>query len=392
MRKVLPSLLAAALVATGAVLISNVGKTQAAVGGPVCNVPADYSTIQAAVDAPGCNTVKVTPGAYSENVTITRSVNVKGAKAGVGVSSRSFPSASESTVTGPADTAVFTVNAANVTIDGFAVTNPNHGLGIDIKTAGNNAAIKNNIVDGIGSAAYTPNTVGVYLELGPDSVAVTGNRINNVQSGPSAQGILIGDSSSTNPSLDAQVADNTISNITSTAKGAYGVQVNNGARSTGFATVKILNNTIKDLNGAGWVHAIGLEGKTPNVVVRHNTISNLVSTSPDKVAVWFEDNIFFFTGDVNRNSLNVGPSAYGIAVQPSLVAAYPSLNVDGQCNWWGAANGPGPVGPGSGSLVSNGVDYSPWLKTSNLNGKCDDNNNHNDNHDGDSNNHDENDD
>jgi hypothetical protein len=30
-------------------------------------------------------------------------------------------------------------------------------------------------------------------------------------------------------------------------------------------------------------------------------------------------------------------------------------------NWWGAADGPGPVGPGSGDLVSANVDYAPWL-------------------------------
>ncbi len=35
--------------------------------------------------------------------------------------------------------------------------------------------------------------------------------------------------------------------------------------------------------------------------------------------------------------------------------------VNAQANWWGAANGPGPVGPGSGDKVSTGVDFSNWL-------------------------------
>jgi hypothetical protein len=30
-------------------------------------------------------------------------------------------------------------------------------------------------------------------------------------------------------------------------------------------------------------------------------------------------------------------------------------------NWWGAADGPGPVGPGTGDPVSTNVDYTPWL-------------------------------
>lgn len=34
---------------------------------------------------------------------------------------------------------------------------------------------------------------------------------------------------------------------------------------------------------------------------------------------------------------------------------------DGECNWWGANSGPGPVGPGTGDPVSSNVDYDPWL-------------------------------
>ena len=35
--------------------------------------------------------------------------------------------------------------------------------------------------------------------------------------------------------------------------------------------------------------------------------------------------------------------------------------LDATYNWWGAANGPGPVGPGSGDKVSTNVNYTPWL-------------------------------
>jgi hypothetical protein len=35
--------------------------------------------------------------------------------------------------------------------------------------------------------------------------------------------------------------------------------------------------------------------------------------------------------------------------------------VNAQQNWWGAASGPGPVGPGSGDTVSTNVDFSNWL-------------------------------
>ena len=385
MRKTLLSLAAGAVVTTGALLALG-GNANATVGGPTCNVPGDYPTIQAAVDVAGCTTVKVAQGTYNENVVITRSVTVKGAKAGVDVGGRTAAGAQESTVKGVTDTPSFTVNAANVTIDGFSITNPTHGLGVTVKTAGDNATIKNNIVDGIGNP-YPDTTVGIYLELGPDNVKVTGNKIGHIQSVRSSQGILVGDSTSTNPSTGIVLDDNSISDVTST-KGAYGIQLNNGANvalpARGYTTAKITSNDIKNLNGA-WAHAIGLEGDTPNLVVKQNTISNLNATGADKTAVWFESNQFFFTADVNRNNLNVGGSAFGIAVEPNLAAKFSTLSVDGTCNYWGTHNGPGAVGPGTGSLVGTGVDFKPWLKSANLNGQCGEDRDHhdyNDFHDG----------
>ncbi len=378
----LNTLIALLAAAALGVVFMLMGRVQAAVGGPACNVPADYATIQLAVNDVGCSTVKVAAGTYTENVTISRSLTLKGAKSGDNVNWRTFAGPNESTVTGQ-----ITIQATDVTINGFSLTNPNQGLGVVVKTAGNDAVVKNNIVDGIGGAAFVGNTVGIYLELGPDNVKIIGNKISHIQSGStagSAQGILIGDSTSANPSLGIRVTDNLISDLTSGARGAYGVQVNNGASTvptaTGYATVKIRDNTIKNLTG-NWAHAIGLEGDTPNVVVTGNTISNLLDTNPspiaDTIAVFFESNVFFFTGDVSRNSLAVSPSAYGIAVHPALTALYPTLNVDGTCNWWGASNGPGPVGTGSGSKVSTNVDYKPWLKSRHLDWRCGSKDHHN---------------
>jgi len=372
----------ASTAAMAAFFVASGGTSWAAVGGPSCNVPGDYATIQAAVDDVGCNTVKVAAGSYTESVTVGRQVTIKGAKAGSSVDNRTFGGVKESTLTGVGG-AVFTINAANVTIDGFSVTNPNQGGGVVVKTAGNNAVIKNNIVDTIGGVAFASNPVGVYLENGPDSVKVSDNKFNNIQSVPSGQAILVGDSTASDPSLKTLIRGNSISNITSSTKGAYGIQVNNGASTavtaTGYSEVKIVDNTIKNLTG-NWAHAIGLEGETPNATVRRNVVSNLTDTNPvpaaDVIGVNFEDNQFFFTSDVNRNSLNVGAAGYGVAINPALTTAYPSLSLDATCNWWGAANGPGAVGSGSGSKVTTGVDYNPWLKSNRLDGKCSDNNHH----------------
>ncbi len=348
-----------------------------------------YTTVGSAVAAASAgDTVKVCPGAYAENVVVDKTLNLKGAKAGVGVASRTFGGANESTVTG-----LVTIQAAGVSVDGFSLTNPDQGLGVIVKTAGNNALIKKNLISTVGSATFVGPTVGVYLGLGPDGVRVDGNKITDVQSQTgSAQGILVGDSTSSNPSLGVRISGNTISGMASVAKGAYGVQINNGASTApaaiGYTEARITGNTISNLSG-GWAHAVGLEGETPNVVVKYNVITNLTDVTPtpvnDAIAVFFEANPFFFTSEVNHNSLAVGSTAYGIAVHPSLTAVYSSLQMEAQCNWWGASNGPGSVGVGSGSMVTAGVDYAPWLKSANLNKNC----NHDDDHHHDWNKHDD---
>jgi len=184
-------------------------------------------------------------------------------------------------------------------------------------------------------------------------------------------GVFIGDSIAIDASVNILISGNSIEDVMSTTRGAYGVHINNGNGTTANTGLQILNNSIKNLNGGGWVHAIGLEADTPGVIVRQNCISQMVSPTANRVAVWFEANPSFSTAHVNFNNFDVTPmSDYGIAV-----AVVGSGAVDGTNNWWNAINGPGPVGPGSGALVSPEVNYKPWLHQRNggacqLNGTC----------------------
>jgi hypothetical protein len=331
---------------------------------------ATYSSIQAAVTAasPG-DTIQVCAGNYIENVSINKALTVNGAQAGTPFAGRTFGGPNESTISGQV-----TIQAANVTFDGFSLTNPGQAFGIVVKTSGDDAVIKNNIINAIGSPTFAGGggAQGIYLETGPDRVAILDNRISNIHSDRSSKGILIGDSASANPSLDIVIEGNTIEDITSASRGAYGIQANNGASTapaaTGFTTVVIRDNIIDDLTGGGWAHAIGLEGDTPNVLVEGNSISDVIDLTPslpeDAIAVWFEANPSFSTAEVHNN--NFENVSYGIAVHPSLSGG----SVDGACNWWGAPNGPGPVGPGSGAKVSPNVIYSPWLLAPAPEGVC----------------------
>jgi hypothetical protein len=332
----------------------------------VCSVPSPYPTIQDAVNDGSCTTINVASGMYAENVTINRSLTLNGAQAGNPVAGRISGGPFESTVNGAnpiGANPVITINALNVQIDGFTLRNSittGAAIGIDVKTASNGAVITNNIIDMVNTADTGGNGTAqaIYLENGPDNVSILGNDLKDVQSARSAKGITIGDSSSTNPSVNVLIDGNSISNITSGSRGAYGISINNGNGVTSNSGLVIQNNTIDNLNGGGWVHAIGLEANTPGVLVRKNSITNLISPSTDAVAVWFEANPSFSTGRVNDNNLDVTIADYGIAVQPTLIGS----PLDGTCNWWGDPNGPGPIGPGViGAKVSPNVNFTPWL-------------------------------
>jgi hypothetical protein len=356
--------LLAIVAALAAVLTLGGGTAQAA----TCSVPSlAYPTIQAAVNDSSCNPINVAPGTYVENVAINRSLTLNGAQAGNPVAGRTSGGPLESTVRGSATTGnvpVIKINASNVTVDGFSVTDPavtaGAAVGIDVKNVVNGAVIKNNIVDTV----TTPDTCGngtaqaIYLEAGPDNVQILGNDLKNVHSNRSAKGVLIGDSSSTNPSQNIRITGNSIENITSDARGAYAVQINNGNGSTANSGLVIQNNTISTLNGGGWVHAIGLEANTPSVFVTGNSVNPFTSSSSDLVAVWFEANPSASTAKVNENNFDVTMAAYGIAVNPTGTG---TGSVDGTCNWWGDPNGPGAVGPGAGAKVSPRVNFTPWL-------------------------------
>jgi nitrous oxidase accessory protein NosD len=132
--------------------------TFAAVGGPVCFVPVDYPTIQAAVNDAGCTTINVAAGTYTEHVAVNRAVILNGANMGVvGNGVRGAESIVDGTDTG----APFAITANNVTIDGFKIINGSNGgldSGIWSQTGTQNSSIKNNII--------TANDFGVWAQCG----------------------------------------------------------------------------------------------------------------------------------------------------------------------------------------------------------------------------------
>ena len=351
----------------------------AAAQAAVCTVPSgSYLTIQSAASDPNCNTINVAPGTYNENVTVAfANTTINGGQVGNSdFTTRSANPAGESIVNGATPTgsvAVFSIIAANVRIDGFTIKNSvtaKAAIGVAIRAGGDDAVIINNIFDTITTPDAGDTAQAVYLTAGgPDNVNIEDNEMKNIQSNRSAKGVLIGDNGGTNPSQNVQVKGNSIHDITSGVSGAYGVLV---ARVPNVSGLMIANNTVSNLTSGGWVHAIGLEGDTPGVVVTDNAISNLIDTTPtvppNSICVWFEDNPSFGSAEVHDNNFFVTTASFGIAVHPALSGG----SVDGTCNWWNSPSGPTtPSNPGgTGALVSDKVTYAPWLNGPAPGGSC----------------------
>ena len=124
--------------------------------------------------------------------------------------------------------------------------------------------------------------------------------------------------------------------------------------------------TIKNSDLTGNVRGITIGSETGKTVNNVTITGNDLSGNSDGVLVyrasgWGEGAITNL--DINRNNLSSNPSA-------GINAVMPYETHDGTCNWWGAANGPSLAGPGSGSKVTTGVTFSPWLYTSDLSGPC----------------------
>lgn len=161
-----------------------------------CNgVAMAFTTIQSAVTAAASgDTVKVCPGTYAENVSVDKTLTLKGAKAGVDARTRG--TSGESIVDPPANALPgLNLLADNITVDGFTVSGTDGGPGIQTSGLFSGYDILNNII--------RDNVFGLYAHNDGDAqMVVSKNRFrdnnvagsaagNGIYSDQGAQGILI---------------------------------------------------------------------------------------------------------------------------------------------------------------------------------------------------------
>ncbi|MFL6256240.1 MAG: hypothetical protein ACJ74T_14620, partial [Pyrinomonadaceae bacterium] len=141
--------------------------------------------------------------------------------------------------------------------------------------------------------------------------------------------------------------------------------------------VDVVDNNVNGnravLQGAGYTRIEGLNvtnssATSPNIRFRLNhvtgNIRGVFHETPATPALTCNN----ITGNLSGIVIDSGSTGGMIANNNNIVGNTTigvqnnsGTLVNAQSNWWGAANGPGPVGPGSGDRVSTNVDFSNWL-------------------------------
>ncbi len=352
----LPAGLIAGLMIVGGIAL-------ASVGGPACNVPADYSTIQGAVNDPGCSTINVSPGTYAEYVTIARSLTLNGANAGVaGNAIRGAESVLVGTTTG-----ALQLTGNNITVDGFKIMSASNalGAGIHMSATASGDMIKNNLITG--------NQIGIYANS--NGTSTISSNLFDANNEPGASGgsaiysefsdhLIIDNNEFRNhttnsPMIFGATGSGVHKNLTVSNNWLHNNENASNIYVLSVAGGNFMGNTI---SASSTVTGISFSGDDQNVSVSKNIISGGAR------GIRVEDGGYGLGANmnimINRNSLT-GNSEYGVG----NITASTAL-VDGSCNWWGASNGPGTVGPGTGDKVTTNVTFSPWLGSADLNGPC----------------------
>lgn len=344
-----------------------------------CTSPATAClTLQAAINyASAGDTINVEAGTYpvAGVVTVNKTLNLKGAQAGLDARSR-FESESILENSGG-----LYVTADNVIIDGFTVQNSTSGAftgyGIAMGAGSSGTQIINNIIQ--------DNIVGIGLANNPagNQAVIQHNVIrNNTRPGPASGHGIYSDEYVAGVAIgveDVLIDSNEFSNDNGALTGTWAIGISNTG-SIPFTNLQIQNNQIDSISPASrgmyfyntdsssikgnnirnkTNYGIGFFGGNDGIAIKCNTIleSNRGIYVAD-AAVGQNSNI-----TINDNNI-AGNATAGLEVVAGTYAGGPgSLNAEN--DYWGSSSGPGvpAIPPGARNPVIDPegvVDYMPF--------------------------------
>jgi nitrous oxidase accessory protein NosD len=378
--------------------------------GTSCTDPG-YMTISAAVAAASSgDIIQVCAGTYNESVRITQPLTLLGPNAGV---SWDGVRGSEATVTWPVFNTFDITDGDDVTIDGFTI---NGGfIGIAVIVSSNNLLIQSNITTG-GLRALSldapgsnlsvlnndliSNTRSLHVDGAYTNMVISGNRF----SGPAATtGIAFTGGTPPNSIAGFEFTDNEVLHRANMASNISNATVSGNTFDAVLAgnenlLISLQNSTVTDNIFEGddanaclllWGSQFGLVA-SDHVTISDNTFSDC-GTAADpssNFAIQLSQDVHHI--DIKNNEISSGIEGVNtddtapwdvtdeVHINFNNITDNTSFGVrngqmgvlDAECNWWGAADGPGPVGPGSGDNVSNNVDFRPWLIAPAPGGPC----------------------
>jgi parallel beta-helix repeat protein len=215
-------------------------------------------------------------------------------------------------------------NSNNVISGNVALNHPNDRAIqiINSPQPGNGNQIVNNVIQNAGQA-------GIFTGAGSGdtNLLIAGNTVISA-----GAGVFVG--SSLGVTVSGNTVTNTVTGLVIASSGHVSITANNLlTNSTGLSLTNSASNpvtaTLNILSGNG-TGVLFNSGNAGGLLLTRNAIAG--------------------------NGAGITNTAVG------------TLNAE--CNWYGAADGPSGVGSGSGDSVSTGVDFNPWLLSSNLNGPC----------------------
>ncbi len=300
-----------------------------------------YTTISAAIaDAGIGSTIIVCHGDYVEDLDITKSMSIIA-----------------DTASRPKITGSHMISADDVTLDSFELVTTGTAITIDSSASAiNGVSITNNIFDLTASPS-----VGVYIGGGTPNFRVSDVTMeDNVFNGPYDKVCnpwKIGGWFGTPISCqvdDVDFVHNLVNNCS--------IPINLQDKS--ITDILIDDNIFRNTDGVVYVWGEGTPtGILSRFVFTNNDVDGTnsygIGIDLDGATVFDDDN--FGSGNmISYNDFVDISGKYGFDAV-SILSTLTAYELKAENNWYGACDGPGPVGPGSGSAVSANVDYTPWL-------------------------------